>query len=191
VTFLAALRHDRIDAPWFIEGPIDSASFQAYVEKVLLPTLRPGDIIVTDNLGSHKSKVVCQLTRSAGAKLLFMPKYSPDLNPFERIFAKLEHLLQTAPPEYGLHSRRSAPRHLHTRSMRQLPQKHRLSSYCHHALVGGEPRYLSHMDPPAGNVPFRGCNSTLTALVRDHLAIVRQRACANQFDIAAELRHRA
>lgn len=96
MTFLAALRHDRIDAPWFIEGPIDSASFQAYVEKVLLPTLRPGDIIVTDNLGSHKSKVVYQLTRSAGAKLLFLPKYSPDLNPFERIFAKLEHLLQTA-----------------------------------------------------------------------------------------------
>jgi DDE superfamily endonuclease len=56
MTFLAALRHDRIDAPWFIEGPIDGASFRAYVEEVLLPTLRPGDVVVMDNLGSHKGK---------------------------------------------------------------------------------------------------------------------------------------
>jgi transposase len=64
MTFLAALRHDRIDAPWFIEGPIDGASFRIYVEKVLLPTLRPGDIVIMDNLGSHKSKAVRQLIRS-------------------------------------------------------------------------------------------------------------------------------
>ena len=81
MTFLAALRHDRIDAPWFIEGPIDGESFRLYVEKVLLPTLRPGDIVVIDNLGSHKGKAVRQLIRSAGAKLFFLPKYSPDLNP--------------------------------------------------------------------------------------------------------------
>ena len=67
MTFLAALRHDRIDAPWFIEGPIDGMSFRIYVEKVLLPTLRPGDIVVMDNLGSHRSKAVRQLIRSAGA----------------------------------------------------------------------------------------------------------------------------
>ena len=66
-TFLAALRHDRIDAPWFIEGPIDGESFRLYVEKVLLPTLRPGDIVIMDNLGSHKGKAVRQLIRSAGA----------------------------------------------------------------------------------------------------------------------------
>ena len=94
MTFLAALRHDRIDAPWFIEGPIDGVSFRIYVEKVLLPTLRPGDIVVLDNLGSHRSKAVRQLIRSAGAKLFFLPKYSPDLNPIEQVFAKLKHLLR-------------------------------------------------------------------------------------------------
>ena len=81
MTFLAALRHDRIEAPWFIEGPIDGESFRTYVAKVLLPTLRPGDIVVMDNLGSHRSKAVRQIIRSAGAKLFFLPKYSPDLNP--------------------------------------------------------------------------------------------------------------
>ena len=96
MTFLAALRHDRIDAPWFIEGPIDGVSFRIYVEKVLLPTLHPGDIVVLDNLGSHRSKAVRQLIRSAGAKLFFLPKYSPDLNPIEQVFAKLKHLLRKA-----------------------------------------------------------------------------------------------
>src|SRR6202521_1500084 len=96
MTFLAALRHDRIDAPWFIEGPIEGESFRTYVEKVLLPTLRPGDIVVLDNLGSHRGKAVRQLIRSAGAKLFFLPKYSPDLNPIEQVFAKLKHLIRKA-----------------------------------------------------------------------------------------------
>lgn len=96
MTFLAALRHDRIDAPWFIEGPINGESFRTYVEKVLIPTLRPGDIVVMDNLGSHKGKAVRRLIRSAGAKLFFLPKYSPDLNPIEQVFAKLKHLLRKA-----------------------------------------------------------------------------------------------
>jgi putative transposase len=95
-TFLAALRHDRIDAPWLLEGPIDGDSFRTYVEKVLVPTLRPGDIVIMDNLGSHKGKAVRQLIRSAGAKLFFLPKYSPDLNPIEQVFAKLKHLLRKA-----------------------------------------------------------------------------------------------
>ena len=69
---------------------------RTYVEKVLLPTLRPGDIVVLDNLGSHKSKAVRQLIRSVGAKLFFLPKYSPDLNPIEQVFAKLKHLLRKA-----------------------------------------------------------------------------------------------
>ena len=94
MTFLAALRHDRIEAPWFIEGPIDGDSFRLYVEKVLLSTLRPGDIVVMDNLGSHRGKVVRQFIRSAGAKLFFLPKYSPDLNPIEQVFAKLKHFLR-------------------------------------------------------------------------------------------------
>jgi transposase len=96
MTFLAALRHDRIEAPWFLEGPIDGESFRLYVEKVLLPTLRPGDIVIMDNLGSHRGKIVRQLIRSAGAKLFFLPKYSPDLNPIEQVFAKLKHFLRKA-----------------------------------------------------------------------------------------------
>ena len=95
-TFLAALRHDRIAAPWVLDGPIDGESFQIYVEKVLLPSLKPGDIVIMDNLGSHKGKAVRRLIRSAGAKLIFLPKYSPDLNPIEQVFAKLKHLLRKA-----------------------------------------------------------------------------------------------
>jgi transposase len=95
-TFVAALRHDRIEAPWFLEGPIDGESFRTYVERVLVPTLRPGDIVIMDNLGSHKGRAVRALIRAAGAKLFFLPKYSPDLNPIEQVFAKLKHLLRKA-----------------------------------------------------------------------------------------------
>ena len=68
-TFLAALRYDRIEAPWVLDGPIDGESFTIYVEKVLLPTLKPGDIVIMDNLGSHKGQAVRALIRSVGAKL--------------------------------------------------------------------------------------------------------------------------
>jgi transposase len=95
-TFLAALRHDRIEAPWLLEGPIDGDSFHIYVERVLVPTLREGDIVVMDNLGSHRGKAIRRLIRAAGAKLFFLPKYSPDLNPIEQVFAKLKHLLRKA-----------------------------------------------------------------------------------------------
>jgi transposase len=95
-TFLAALRHDKITAPWLLEGPIDGESFRTYVAQVLLPSLREGDIVVMDNLGSHKGKAVRALIRAAGAKLFFLPKYSPDLNPIEQVFAKLKHLLRKA-----------------------------------------------------------------------------------------------
>ena len=129
MTFLAALRHDRIDAPWLLEGPIDGESFRTYVEKVLVPTLRPGDIVIMDNLGSHKGKAVRQLIRSAGAKLFFLPKYSPDLNPIEQVFAKLKHLLRKAAArtvEAHLRRNRPNPRRLHARGMRQLLQKLRI-----------------------------------------------------------------
>ncbi len=96
MTFLAALRHDRVDAPWLLDGPINGESFRLYVEKVLVPTLAPGDIVIADNLGSHKSKAVRRAIRDAGARLLFLPKYSPDLNPIEQLFAKLKHLLRKA-----------------------------------------------------------------------------------------------
>jgi putative transposase len=96
MTFLAALRHDRVDAPWLIDGPINGERFLLYVEKVLAPTLKPGDIVVMDNLGSHKSKAVRRAIRQAGARLFFLPKYSPDLNPIEQLFAKLKHWLRKA-----------------------------------------------------------------------------------------------
>ena len=96
MTFLAALRHDRVNAPWLIDGPIDGQSFLLYVEEVLVPTLRPGDIVIIDNLGSHKGKAVRRAIRAAGAKLFFLPKYSPDLNPIEKFFAKLKHWLRKA-----------------------------------------------------------------------------------------------
>lgn len=95
-TFLAALRHDRIDAPWHIDGPINGERFRIYVEKVLVPTLKPGDVVVMDNLGSHKSKAVRQAIRNAGVRLLFLSKYSPDLNPIEQFFSKLKHELRKA-----------------------------------------------------------------------------------------------
>jgi transposase len=96
LTFLAALRCDRIDAPCVIDGPINGESFLAYVEQVLVPTLKPGDIVIIDNLGSHKGKAVRRAIRAAGAKLFFLPPYSPDLNPIEQVFAKLKTLLRKA-----------------------------------------------------------------------------------------------
>jgi transposase len=96
LTFLAALRSDRIEAPCVIDGPINGESFLAYVEQVLVPTLKPGDIVIIDNLGSHKGKAVRRAIRAAGAKLFFLPPYSPDLNPIEQVFAKLKTLLRKA-----------------------------------------------------------------------------------------------
>ena len=96
MTFLAALRLDRVEAPWLIDGPINGERFRLYVEKVLLPTLRPDDLVVIDNLGSHRGKAIRRIIRSVGAKLFFLPKYSPDLNPIEQLFAKLKHWLRNA-----------------------------------------------------------------------------------------------
>ena len=96
LTFLAALRCNRIEAPCVIDGPINGETFLAYVEQVLVPKLKPGDIVIVDNLGSHKGKAVRCAIRSAGAKLIFLPPYSPDLNPIEQVFAKLKTLLQKA-----------------------------------------------------------------------------------------------
>jgi transposase len=98
LTFLAALRCDRITAPCVIDGPINGTSFRAYIEQFLVPTLSPGDVVVMDNLGSHKGKTVRRLIRAAGAKLFFLPRYSPDLNPIEQVFAKLKTLLRKTDP---------------------------------------------------------------------------------------------
>jgi transposase len=96
LTFIAALRHDGIAAPFVIDGPINGEIFLAYVEKVLVPTLRPGDVVILDNLGSHKGQQVRRAIRAAGAHLIFLPPYSPDLNPIEQAFAKLKHLMRKA-----------------------------------------------------------------------------------------------
>ena len=96
MTFLAALRHDRIDAPWVFDGPINAEIFRTYVEQVLVPTLHPGDIVILDNLASHKAPAIRAAIRAAGARLWFLPPYSPDLNPIEQVFSKLKHLLRKA-----------------------------------------------------------------------------------------------
>jgi len=98
LTFIAALRHDRIDAPWVIDGPINGAIFLVYIEKILAPTLSPGDVVVLDNLGSHKGKAARAAVRAKGAHMIFLPPYSPDLNPIEQVFAKLKHLMRNAQP---------------------------------------------------------------------------------------------
>ena len=93
-TFIAALRHDRIEAPCLIEGPINGQTFLAWVEQFLVPDLRPGDVVVMDNLSSHKNKAVRRAIRAAGAKLFYLPPYSPDLNPIEQAFSRLKTLLR-------------------------------------------------------------------------------------------------
>jgi transposase len=98
LTFIAALRCDRIDAPWVVDGPINGELFGLYVEKVLVPTLSAGDVVVMDNLGSHKGKAVRSAIRASGPRLVFLPPYSPDLNPIEQVFAKLKHLIRKAQP---------------------------------------------------------------------------------------------
>lgn len=95
-TFVAALRCDRIDAPCVIDGPINGESFLAYVEQFLVPTLAPGDIVIMDNLGSHKGRAIRHAIRAVGAHRLLLPPYSPDLNPIEQAFAKLKALLRNA-----------------------------------------------------------------------------------------------
>lgn len=96
MTFLAALRSDRIEAPCVVDRPVNGAIFLAWVQQFLVPTLAPGDVVVLDNLGSHKGVAVRRAIRDAGAHLLFLPPYSPDLNPIELMFAKLKTLLRKA-----------------------------------------------------------------------------------------------
>ena len=95
-TFLAALRCDAVTAPCVIDGPINGLTFQAYIEQFLVPTLAVGDVVIMDNLGSHKGQPVRAAIERAGATLLYLPPYSPDLNPIEQLFAKLKALLRKA-----------------------------------------------------------------------------------------------
>ncbi len=97
-TVIAALRPDALTAPTVFDGPIDTACFRAYVEQVLVPTLRPGDVVVLDNLAVHKHPDVRAAIERAGARLRFLPPYSPDFNPIEQVFAKLKACLRAARP---------------------------------------------------------------------------------------------
>jgi transposase len=95
-TFTCGLRCDGLVAPWVLEGAMNKLAFETYVDKVLAPTLRPGDIVVMDNLPSHKGDKVRELIEARGATRLLLPPYSPDLNPIELAFAKLKALLRKA-----------------------------------------------------------------------------------------------
>jgi len=97
-TVIAALRVDGVSAPAVFDGPIDGVSFRAYVEQVLVPTLRPGDVVVLDNLAVHKQPEVRTAIEAVGAHLRFLPPYSPDFNPIEQTFAKLKAFLRAARP---------------------------------------------------------------------------------------------
>ena len=96
MTFLAGLRSDGLSAPCVFDGPINGRCFQTWVKQFLVPTLRPGDIVILDNLASHKGKAVRHAIRNAGARMWFLPPYSPDLNPIEQTFAKIKHWMRDA-----------------------------------------------------------------------------------------------
>ncbi len=95
-TFVGALRLSGMTAPMVLDGPMNGAWFLAYVQQVLAPTLKPGDVVIMDNLAAHKSTPVRDAIEAVGARLLFLPPYSPDLNPIENAFAKLKALLRKA-----------------------------------------------------------------------------------------------
>jgi len=95
-TFVAGLRSTALTAPCVIDGPMNGNAFLAYVEQVLAPTLKPGDVVVLDNLSAHKMPGIREAIEAAGAKLLYLPPYSPDFNPIEQLFAKLKALLRKA-----------------------------------------------------------------------------------------------
>lgn len=96
LTFIAALRCDELTAPCVFDGPINGVCFRAYVSQQLVRVLRPGDIVIMDNLGSHKSKEVRDMIKAARARLWFLPPYSPDLNPIEQTFSKIKHWMRQA-----------------------------------------------------------------------------------------------
>jgi hypothetical protein len=105
MTFLAALRHDRIDAPWVIDGPIDGEAFRTCVEQILVPALHPGGIVILDNLDSHKAPAVRAAIRAAGARLWFLPPYSPNPNPIEQRCSPSSNTCSEKPPNApGRHS---------------------------------------------------------------------------------------
>jgi transposase len=96
MTFIAGLRLNEITAPWCLDGAMDGETFKTYLETQLAPTLKPGDIVIADNLSAHKIAGVKEIVEAPGASIQYLPAYSPDLNPIEQVFAKLKILLRKA-----------------------------------------------------------------------------------------------
>ena len=126
---MSAVPSHGLVAPLVFDGPINAAAFEAYVEQFLVPELRPGDIVVMDNLSSHKRPKVAALIEAAGASLRYLPPYSPDFNPIEKLFAKLKALLPKAAERTInglLDGHPQVPRQVHAARMRQLLRGRRL-----------------------------------------------------------------
>jgi transposase len=131
-TLIAALRHDRLSAPWLLDGPMDRAAFISYIEHCLGPTLSPGDIVIADNLSSHKGPAVTAAIERWGAKLLYLPPYSPDLNPIELAFSKLKAHLRAA----AARTFQTLQTHLATALDTFLPQHcSNFFQHCHYASI--------------------------------------------------------
>lgn len=96
MTFVAGLRMDSITAPWCLDRPMNGEAFKVYLQTQLVPVLKPGDIVICDNLAAHKVAGVREIVEAAGAKIFYLPPYSPDLNPIEQVFSKLKTLLRKA-----------------------------------------------------------------------------------------------
>jgi DDE superfamily endonuclease len=144
MTFVSALRHDGMVAPMLIEGPMNGELFLAYVEQCLVPTLKPDDIVVVDNVATHKVAGVAEAIEAAGATLRYLPKYSPDLNPIEIPSANSSPLAQARAANHPGHPPRHSlfPRVPHGARMRQLSQPCRL---CFH--MTGNRSNLLHAPP--------------------------------------------
>ena len=127
-TFVGALTLGGFIAPFVLDGPIDRNAFETYVEKVLVPELSVGDVVVIDNLSSHKGPRVRELIEAAGARLLYLPPYSPDFNPIEMAFSKLKALLRKA-AERTIPRHRTAHRPRHAERGHQLLRRRRVRSY--------------------------------------------------------------
>lgn len=97
-TFIAALRHDSLTAPMLLDGPMNSETFLEYITSTLIPTLKSGDIVICDNLSSHKNKAVAEALEKVGVRIEYLPAYSPDLNPIEMAFSKIKSYLRAHTP---------------------------------------------------------------------------------------------
>jgi len=128
ISFIAGLRHDKMVAPFAIEGAMNGDIFLAYIEQCLAPTLKPGDIVIMDNVATHKVNGVAEAIEAVGATVRYLPQYSPDLNPIEQAFSKLKALLRKAAERTvpTLRKARQTPRQLHRCRLRQFPPTLRL-----------------------------------------------------------------